>query len=253
MVKPKIFSEEQVQDFEQDGFLIVRGMYGPEEMATLSTWTDEIASYPEVPGTYMMYFEESLVEPGKRLLSRIENYCPYHSGFAGLLNGEDLLERVGELFGEPAVLFKDKINFKLPGGGSFEAHQDVQAGWDAYASRHISVLISIDPANRENGCLELASGYHKQGMLGESWCPLQERTDIEFFPCQTEPGDVVFFDSYTPHRSGPNLSAKQRRALYVTYNCLSEGDHRTQYYADKRRNYPPDCERETGKQYVFRV
>ena len=35
---------------------------------------------------------------------------------------------VGELFGEPAVLFKEKINFKMPGGAGFKAHQDQQAG-----------------------------------------------------------------------------------------------------------------------------
>ena len=62
-----------------------------------------------------------------------------------------------------------------------------------------------------------------------------------------------FFDSYTPHRSGPNLTDKPRRVLYVTYNRLSEGEHRATYYADKRRSYPPDCEREPGKTYVFRV
>jgi len=41
--------------------------------------------------------------------------------------------------------------------------------------------------------------------------------------------------------------------LYVTYNRLSEGDHRRQYYIDKRKSFPPDCEREPGKEYVFRV
>jgi hypothetical protein len=30
---------------------------------------------------------------------------------------------VSDLFGEPASLFKEKINFKLPGGGGFLAHQ----------------------------------------------------------------------------------------------------------------------------------
>ena len=34
---------------------------------------------------------------------------------------------------------------------------------------------------------------------------------------------------------------------------LKHGDHRVQYYADKRRNFPPDIEREPGKQYKFRV
>ena len=33
----------------------------------------------------------------------------------------------------------------------------------------------------------------------------------------------------------------------------SDGDHRETYFSDKRKNYPPDYEREPGKEYVFRV
>ena len=44
-----------------------------------------------------------------------------------------------------------------------------------------------------------------------------------------------------------------RRVLYVTYNRASEGDHRAAYFADKRKSYPPDIEREPGRTYVFRV
>jgi ectoine hydroxylase-related dioxygenase (phytanoyl-CoA dioxygenase family) len=87
------------------------------------------------------------------------------------------------------------------------------------------------------------------------WRPLDEdeMERIEFIACPAQPGDVVFFDAFTPHRSEPNMTASPRRVLYVTYNRLSEGDHRQRYYADKRKNYPPDCEREPGKKYEFRV
>ena len=49
------------------------------------------------------------------------------------------------------------------------------------------------------------------------------------------------------------MTNKRRRVLYVTYNAASEGDHRREYYADKRLSYPPDIEREPNKKYVFRV
>ena len=41
--------------------------------------------------------------------------------------------------------------------------------------------------------------------------------------------------------------------LYITYNRASAGDQRGRYYRDKRQGYPPDCERDAAKQYVFRV
>ena len=58
---------------------------------------------------------------------------------------------------------------------------------------------------------------------------------------------------YPPHGSKPNLSDKQRRVLYVTYNRASDGDHLQQYYADKRLSYPPDIERDPDKEYRYRV
>ncbi len=113
-------------------------------------------------------------------------------------------------------------------------------------------MVSIDASTIENGYLELAAGYHNKGFIGEKWKPLEEDA-LEYVGIPTEPGDAVFFDSYAPHRSGPNLTQFARRVLYVTYNRLSEGDHRRQYYDDKRKSYPPDCERESGKEYIFRV
>ena len=35
-----------------------------------------------------------------------------------------VIEAVGELLGEPAVLYKEKINYKYPGGGGYAAHQE---------------------------------------------------------------------------------------------------------------------------------
>ena len=51
----------------------------------------------------------------------------------------------------------------------------------------------------------------------------------------------------------PNLTDRPRRALYVTYNRAADGDHRARYFAEKRANFPPDIEREPGKEYRFRV
>jgi ectoine hydroxylase-related dioxygenase (phytanoyl-CoA dioxygenase family) len=159
---------------------------------------------------------------------------------------------VSQLLGQPAVLFKEKINFKQPGGSGFTAHQDVQAGWRRYAGYHVTALVSIDPATLANGCLEIAAGWHDKGMLGKEWAPLAAAAleAMDFVPRPTQPGDALFFDCFAPHRSGPNLTDSQRRVLYLTYNRASEGNHRARYFADKRAAYPPDFERVPGKTHA---
>jgi hypothetical protein len=252
---PRFLSEPELARYRRDGFLVCHGLFGPGEVAELQRATDEVQAWPELPGVWMVYGEQSLREQGRRLVNRIENFYPYHPGFKAIFDGDKLLGRVSDLFGEPAVLFKDKINFKLPGGDGFKPHQDQQAGWSVYAPLFVTALVAIDDATEANGCLELAPGHHTRGLIGPEWKPLSDDDlrGVDFVPYPTAPGDTVFFDSFVPHRSGPNLSDQPRRVLYVTYNRLADGDHRARYYADKRRSYPPDVEREPGKQYVYRV
>ena len=254
MKHSKHLTPAQIQAFQRDGYLVIPGFYAPAEMEQIHRWVDEVQGFPDAPGKYQRYYEPSKVDSERRILSRMENLSPYHAGFAELFQGSKLAQAASELLGEPAVLFKDKINFKLPGGDGFKPHQDQQAGWWSYANFFISTLVCVDEATEDNGCLEMAAGHHKRGMFRE-WEPLTEEDmeGMEFVPCPTQPGDVVFFDSYAPHRSGPNLSDQRRRLLYVTYNRLSEGDHRARYYEDKRKSYPQDCEREQNKEYRFRV
>ncbi len=251
----RYFSEREIAAFRRDGFLKVTGLLDARAAARLAAWSDELVARPEEPGRHMVYYEDDLARPGERVLSRLENFCPYHAGFDTLIRGGELLARVSELFGENAVLFKEKINFKMPGGDGFEPHQDAQAGWGAYARLFITAMISIDETTAENGCLEIAPRHQLRGLLGESWRPLApaELEDVDFVPVPTGPGDALFFDSLTPHQSGRNRTQAPRRVLYVTYNRSDEGDQRARYYADKRRSYPPDCERAPGKRYVFRV
>jgi len=150
------------------------------------------------------------------------------------------------------VLFKDKINFKMPGGAGFELHQDQQAGWSTYAPRFMTAMISLDAASIESGCLEIAAGRHREGLIGEQWKPLDETgIDLEVVP--TAPGDAIFFDSYVPHASKANFSDSPRRILYLTYNLADDGDHRARYYADKYASFPPDIDRNPSQTYIFRV
>ncbi len=237
--------------FKRDGFLVKRGAFSLQDMAEIVTWTQEVLALPEVSGRHWVYHEKSRKD-GSELVSRIEKIAPFHAGFQNLT--EALAAPVGQLLNERAVLFKEKINFKMPGAGGFAPHQDSQAGWDTYADFFISALLSIDRATLENGCLQMAAGHHTSG-LKKLWEPLNEddMKGMSFEPVPTEPGDVVFFDCYAPHASEPNMSDAIRRIYYATYNRASAGDHMAQYYADKHKNFPPDIDRDPDREYVFRV
>ena len=197
MVPNLVLSDEQLNTFREDGFVVARRLLDLEHISKVSIWSDEMLARPEESGKHWVFHEKSLKGDKRDLISRIEYISPFHEGFRRLI--EALKKPASQLLGEEAVLFKEKINFKMPGGDGFKPHQDSQAGWGTYANFYINALVSIDAATIENGCLELCARHHKKGLFN-LWKPLNqaEMEGMVFEPIPTDPGDVVFFDCYAP-------------------------------------------------------
>ncbi len=259
-----VLNPRQLTFWRQHGYLKMERALDRVEQAALSGWVDDFAQRPETPGCWMKYFEPAHgsqhAPEGARLLCRVENFVPFHAALAQLVEGPRTLAMLAELFGEPAVLFKDKINFKLPGGSGFAPHQDAPAFTSFDQSIHITLMISVDATHPANGCLEIAPHPGPRTLLPTSADLTIDRGVVDqlaWTPLSTQPGDLVFFDSYLPHRSAPNATDRPRRALYLTYALAREGDHRAAYYRQKRAVFPPDIEREAGRDYgdagVFNV
>jgi 2-aminoethylphosphonate dioxygenase len=253
-------SDSQLKFWKENGFVIIKNYFTEVQKAELVAWVEDLENRPETAGKWMKYFEVPASNPSGRQLCRVENFLQFHEGFDGLLQGEKILGVLSELMGEQAVLFKEKINFKLPGGNGFLPHQDAPAFTSFNQKYHITLMVSIDASNPENGCLLMAPGMHDKGMLptapdGTVDPDFAKTLNWEYV--ETEPGDIVLFDSYIPHMSEQNLSNRPRRALYITYNRASEGSYREEYYKTKRDVFPPDVERDPTKQYgdsgVFNV
>jgi hypothetical protein len=257
---------EQIASYDRDGFLLLPGkqVWTDAELNMLLKAVGEIEQWPDQKGKWMKYYEPDRRAPAgsgaPKLLCRMENFCQYNAALDFVLQGDKLPALASDLFGEQSILYKEKVNMKMPGGAGFAPHQDVAAGWWMYGqSLHLSCLVSIDAATPQNGCLEVVAGHHRDGLLSDDWKELPQEQVAEWDKqglwqlVPTQPGDVLFFDSYVPHRSAPNDTKAPRRVLYATYAKAAEGDLRDRYYSDKRAAYPPDCEREEGKKYEYKV
>jgi ectoine hydroxylase-related dioxygenase (phytanoyl-CoA dioxygenase family) len=201
----------------------------------------------------MQYYEVNTAT-GQEQLCRTENFTPFHAGMSSYVHSPRLLEVIAKLHGEEYVLFKEKVNYKLPGGGGFPAHQDAPAFVQFGQSSHMTVMFTIDPTTNENGCLQVVPGSHKtkeilpqemhDGSISLDWCAKHE-----WVPVYCKPGSVLIFGAYLAHRSGDNTTTQSRKAVYLTYNAASEGNFRDHYYEEKRKLFPPSYEREEGKDY----
>jgi ectoine hydroxylase-related dioxygenase (phytanoyl-CoA dioxygenase family) len=256
MVGERALAAETKAHFDDFGWALARGVLSGEDVARISGWIGDLQQRPEIPGAHWVYRQPSLLDPRSKVIQRIENFCPHHADFDAFARESVLSRAIEQLLGGPAFLFKEKINFKEPGGAGFELHQDQQAGWSHYAPLFVTAMVCIDPATVENGCLQVAVGHPRfDHLIAEEWRPIaaQETDGFTLRAVPTKPGDVIFFDSYFPHASEDNLTADRRRMLFMTYNSADYGDVRDRYHQDKRANFPPDIEREAGVDYQFRV
>jgi ectoine hydroxylase len=91
-----------------------------------------------------------------------------------------------------------------------------------------SCLIAINPATKENGCLQVLKGSHLLGRVehgrtgGQTGADLEmvdeakRRCELVYVEC--EPGDALFFHANLLHASSPNLSERSRWSLICCYN-----------------------------------
>lgn len=239
-------TEGQVADFRDKGYIVLKGFFGRDEVTRMSAWLDALREKDPADEGDAKYYETSGIT-GETVLVRVEHVVGDHNpGVEDLLLPSGAVEALTQLLGEQPVLFKEKVNYKIPGSRADKLHQDQAAGWNRYCDYFITMAIAVDPNTRENAALSFRSaGNHKHELIGPEWEPLSEDDppwppEHEYSLIEAEPGDVILFDSYVPHGSPPNTSDADRRNIYLTFNRASDGDMRAQYYRDKWANYAPN-------------
>jgi|TARA_B100001093_G_C26855849_1_gene1027368 hypothetical protein len=258
ILKKQTANKQEIESWNNDGFIFIKGdeIFDDETKKKIISEVDDMDNWTDQIGKSFFYYEESIDSSRGKILNRIEYFFDYSKYLNSIFRGNDFINYISSLCGQTLVLYKEKINFKYPDTSGFEPHQDAQAGWDQHGHTfHVSIGVSIDPSNKKNGALELVRGKHKNGLIGNMFEPISSEVvnslDWEMF--ETDPLDLIIFNSYTPHRSSKNYSNNRRRMLFLTYNFLSEGDAREEYFRDKRKSFPPDIERDKNSSYSYKI
>lgn len=246
----RLLTPDQSEFFKTYGYVVLKGLMPPQYASKISEWATMLEQLPETKGKWMKYFELDQ-STKQRILCRVENFMPFFKDIEECTLGF-MTDITSDCLGEQSVIHKEKINFKLPGGGSFTAHQDqpayVSFGLDTFAT----VLLPADPNTMQTGGLEFVPKRNQREILPQN-SDGGVRTDLEarmyWQPVEVHPGDVVVFDSYAPHRSDVNRSKATRRNFYFTFNPLRQGALRDRYYEEKRNLFPPEIERDPNKDY----
>jgi hypothetical protein len=204
---------------------IRRAVLAGAELDALRTGAAEVEAWPVGSHQWGQYAERT--ETGEAVC-RTENVSACHAGFA-MLAGGALENLARSVLGVEVVCFKDKINYKQPGGAGFSPHQDLAAY--PGATRVVSILVAIDECSEASGCVWFASGVDELLATDDRGVVVPEVVSgLTWSPADLAPGDALCIGGLTPHYSGANTSPYPRRVLVASYAPVGDGYDRERYY-----------------------
>ena len=219
-------SQDDVQFFEENGYLVLHGIVDEDEIEWMREAYDRIFAAKagrdvgdqfDLAGTD----EEGADAKLPQILSP-SKYAPE------LLNGrfrERVLHVAQALLGADAELGGDHAILKpAQTGAATPWHQD-EAYWDpSFDYRAFSAWIPLQDVTVENGCMWFVPGSHKLDVLPHHSIghdPRVHGLEVESadtsaaVACPIPAGSATFHLSRTLHYTGPNLSDAPRRAYIL--------------------------------------
>jgi len=217
------FNSQQVNDFEHDGYVIVRGLFNRNEIQIVN---QVVNADPSIAAAIYGRKDQTGSITELALWRELGNDV-----FAGIARSARIVESLKRVLHGDINFFHAKLTLKRPKvGGAWEWHQDYGYWYrDGFLYPHMaSVFLALDPSTRENGCLQVIKGSHHLGRIEHGTVAGQVGADtvyvnealqrLPLIHCEMEPGDALFFHSNLLHASAPNTSDFSRNALLCCYS-----------------------------------
>ena len=220
-----------VERFNRDGYVIVPGLLNDEESRLLLATAKEDRRL----AAHAMGLPDD--EGG---LSKITLWNEPGDEIYGMVaRSVRVVESMSRLLGGEVYHYHSKLMLKEPEvGGAWVWHQDYGYWYQNGCLYPLlaSVFIALDPAARENGCLQVLKGSHRIGRIEHQVISGQlgadpERVEVakqrhECVAMEMRPGDAAFFHCNLLHCSGQNRSANPRWTLICCYNARANDPYK---------------------------
>ena len=228
-------STEQIIAFQEDGYLIMPGLFDAEEARILQAAAKTDKAFDK----HAYDLEDG--EGGKAQLV-LWNKAGENI-WGSIARCERIVNATEALLGDEVYHYHSKMSIKRPRtGGAWSWHQDY-GYWYQNGCRYpdmASAFIAIDPNTKANGCMQVLRGSHKMGRIehgrfGDQTGADPERVEpaarvMDLVYVELEPGDTLFFHSNTLHCSDQNTSESPRWSLLCCYNTKHNNPYKESHH-----------------------
>ncbi len=225
------FTDAELLQYQRDGYVLVGNLFDGGEITLLRNKAKQDRDLDE------QAYGRSDGEGGSVRLS-LWNYAG-DDLYGAFSRNERVVDRVEQILGDEPYHYHSKMIMKeARTGGAWAWHQDYGYWYEnGVLFPHLcSVFIAVDPATRENGCLQVLKASHEMGRINHVKTGDQTGADpervaaaeqrLELVYVEMSPGDALFFHPNLLHRSDQNHSANDRWALVCCYNARGNDPYR---------------------------
>jgi ectoine hydroxylase-related dioxygenase (phytanoyl-CoA dioxygenase family) len=231
-------TREQLDTFQRDGYIIVKGLVTPAEVKELNDHFTAMHAAGPVTGLFQ---PKSLEEAEGDMLKVYPRFMHPHR--VDRLSKDKMLDPrfhgiLRDLMDEEPIAAQSMYYFKPPGGRGQALHQDNFYLAVAPASC-MAAWVALDTIDPDNGALFVVPGSHKTSVQCPHMADLTksfsaEEVDIPPglapLPTAMEPGDVLFFNGSLIHGSFPNSSATRFRRSFICHYLPTSSTQISHYY-----------------------
>ncbi len=224
-----------LQAYERDGFVLARQMFDAEEIDLLRRAAKEDRELDR------RAFGRGDGEGGTVRLS-LWNH-PGDTIYGMFARCETIVNSAELILGGEVYHYHSKMIMKdAKVGGAWTWHQDYGYWYQngVLFPLLVSAFIAVDPATRENGCMQVLKGSHLMGRIDHVLTGDQAGADpervreaqrrLETVYVEMDPGDVLFFHCNLLHRSDQNHSDKPRWAMICCYNAARNDPYKESHH-----------------------
>ena len=213
-------TQTQIDQFDNDGYVIVNDIFTSDELKELVVITDEaqadaVAYLASQPNERIAISEIGAITFAAQIASRKPEIGKF-------VKNTKIMGACRDLIGPDVRMYHDQAVYKqIEKPRRFPWHQD--NGYLFVEPQHyLTCWIALNDVTIENGCPQIISGLHKNGTLSHYFVPTLGYECFENPPstpvvAEIKAGGAVFFSSLTPHLTGPNSSNNVRKAYIVQY------------------------------------
>jgi ectoine hydroxylase-related dioxygenase (phytanoyl-CoA dioxygenase family) len=222
-------SKEQLQQFDTEGYLLLKNQIPPQLLARLQEVSSQTVTSALNQHNDPGFLQQAAIisNKGRDFVMRVNNLLADTSAlYLELLGASCVLDPVSSLIETPLPIFESMLIKNAGDDAPVLWHRDML---HERKDRVITFGIYLDASNKQDGALRVIPGSQNSSDHTREFIAKMEKGAVESMEVEVEPGDVIIHDVMIVHSSTPLYKHNRRRTVYFEFRSTVHLQHNPRF------------------------